>query len=362
MAKQGFGGQWVEVCRVGKAIDSTGKSRNITKEMLEAAVTNYNAGTHEAPLTIGHPKTDAPAYGWAEEFRMNGEVLEMKAGDTDDQFEQLIKDGRFRTRSVSMWESHPTVPAPNIKHVAFLGAEAPAVKGLRKIQFSETAEGESFVLEETINLQENNSMGLEDKDVEKVTEGVFEKIKNYFKSAEGAAAASPAIADLSEAKVAGMITEALSTAREEVTAEFKEQIETLTAENKDLKEKVDGQISSGKRAEIVSFVESIPAEKGKHFLKNAGVIEFMESLAEADATDEQPAICLSEGEGDDKVEHKLSRVDWFKNYVNAQESFVEFGEKFGGITATAAADTMVRNDVTKSINNTLGKSDEGGEK
>ena len=41
----------------------------------------------------------------------------------------------------------------------------------------------------------------------------------------------------------------------------------------------------------------------------------MESLAVADEADKEPAINFSEGEGDKKVEHKFSRLDWAKEFI-----------------------------------------------
>lgn len=353
MAKPGFNGQWIEVAKVGKFRDSKGVLRDLTPELLQSIVANFNAGGQEAPLTIGHPKHAAPAYGWITELRMNGDVLEMKAEDTADEFEGMIRDGRFRTRSAGILLKHPSMSAPTIDHVAFLGAEPPAVKGLRKIQFSESAEGESFDLEEPINLQEKNM--LEDKDVEKVTEGVFEKIKNFFKPAETGEASEAAAFSESQAKQ--LITEAVEAAK----AEFREQLEAKDAAIAELSERVDGQASGTRRAEIASFVESIPAEKGRHFLKRMGVVEFMESLADADAGDKDEAIRLSEGD----TEHKFSRLDWFKNYVNAQKSFVQFGEQFGDLKATAEAQLeMVNAEDVNELRKGMGvkKAADGGEK
>ncbi|HEV7700906.1 MAG TPA: hypothetical protein VGO43_11800, partial [Pyrinomonadaceae bacterium] len=246
MAKQGFGGQWVEICRAGRANDSKGISRSLDRKFLSDVIANYAAGSHDAPIVAGHPESDsAPAYGWATELRLNGDSLEARFTETNDDFEKLVEGGSYKKRSASFY-----LNPPNLRHVGFLGARPPAIKGLQDIKF---AEGESFVLEETINLQENE-MGLEDKDVEKVTEGVFEKIKNFFKTPEGTAAGEPA-ANFTEESAKKLIGDAVDAAK----AEFKEQLDAKDQVIADLSAKVDGQITGGKRAEIASFVESLPA-------------------------------------------------------------------------------------------------------
>jgi hypothetical protein len=344
MAKQGFKGQWVQIARVGKAVDSKGVGYDLTKGFLQKASDNYNASRelHEAPATVGHPASNAPAFGWADETRMNGDALEAKFSDTADEFEQMVRQGRFKKRSTNFYIDHPTLPSPNIRHIGFLGAAAPGVKGLRNIAFSE--EGESVVFEETFNNQEKN-MGLEDTDVEKVSESLFEKLKKLVKPSEGGTPASqPATtASFSEADAKTLIAEAVTEATKAITTEFTEKLAEKDEELKALRESVDAGTASGRRSEIVAFVEGIPAEKGKHFLRRAGVVEFMESLAVADAKDEAPAIAFSEGEGDKKEDHKFSRLDWFKNYVNAQKSFVQFGEKFGDLKASPEADAKMVN-------------------
>lgn len=345
MAKQGFGGQWIDLLKVTKAIDSTGVERDLTPELLQAIVTNFNAARIEAPITIGHPKKGDPAYGWIPALRLEGNTLQMLTEDTDDEFENMIRMGRFKTRSAGILTDHPTLKTPTIDHVAFLGAEPPAVKGLRNIQFTETRDGDSFAVETTINLQEKK---MEEKDLDQLPESFWDKFKSKlgiskteFKEG-GNPAPQPAAFTLSEASIKSMLAEAAAEATKTAKAEFAEELKTRDEKIAALTSSADANSAAGRRAAIVSFVESIPAEKGKHFLKRAGVVEFMEGLAAADAeAGDKKIVSFSEGEGDKKVDHNFSLVDWFKTYVDAQQSFIQFGEKFGSLTATDAADALV---------------------
>ena len=158
-----------------------------------------------------------------------------------------------------------------------------------------------------------------------------------------------------------MVANAVKAATENITADFTAKLDAKDTVINALRDDVNKQTSTGKRAEIVSFVEAIPAEKGKHFLKNAGVVNFLESLAVADEADKEPAINFSEGEGDKKVEHKFSRLDWAKNLLTALPAMISFGEKFGSLDASGVGSEMIAPDREKELTEKMGVS-EGGAK
>jgi hypothetical protein len=350
MAKIGFNGQWIDVCRVGKAVDSKGTARSLDRAFLEAVIANYAAGGHEAPLVVGHPESDtAPAFGWVKDLRLNGDILEAQFAETDDEFEQLVAAGRYKKRSASFY-----LDTPNLRHIGFLGAQPPAIKGLRDIQF---AEGESFAVESITNFKETV---MEEKDLDQMPESFWEKVKSKLGISPTAdlsekPAASTA-ASFSEAEARSLVDEAVKA----VKAEFAETVTKLEDANKNLQSQIDGQVAGGVKSEIASFVEAIPAEKGKHFLKRIGIAEFMESLAAADAADgETKAISFSEGEGDKKVDHEFTRLGWFKQLVGNLPNVVEFGEKFGNIVATKEADAMVNIDRVNAMKEAAGVAEEG---
>lgn len=334
MAKVGFKGQWIEIAKVGKAVDSKGVDRELSADWIQQVIANYAAGNHDAPAVLGHPESDsAPAFGWASDLRLNGDVLEARFADTNDEFEEAVRRGEYKKRSASFY-----LDPPNLRHIGFLGAQPPAIKGLRDIQF---AEGESFAVESTINFKETE---MKDFDVDQVPDSAWDKLKAKLgigaadTSEKSRAGEQPAVQSFSEADVQTLIDKAVAT----VAANFTEKVKGLETANADLLKRVDGGEASTRRGEIVSFVEAIPGEKGKHFLKRAGIVEFMESLDAADRKDgDTKAISFSEGTGDDKVDHKFSRLEWFKQLVNELPTIVEFGEKFGNIVATKDADAMI---------------------
>ena len=124
---------WIELFRAGHQVDSAGRSREWTEAELDQIVQNHSAAT-AAPIVIGHPKTDAPAYGWAQTLKREGKKLLGRFTQVEPSFADLVKEGRYRRRSVAIGEDPER--GFYLRHVGWLGAAAPAVKGLADVQFS----------------------------------------------------------------------------------------------------------------------------------------------------------------------------------------------------------------------------------
>lgn len=129
-----------------------------TKELSEIAVSYDAAGKHEAPLTIGHPKEAAPAWGWVKQVLHVGDKLKIVAEFTD-QLADLIKQGLYKKVSVGLYTpTDPTNPTPgkwHLHHVAFLGAEPPAVKGLESVAFTAEAQVVEMAEQDVVSLSMN---------------------------------------------------------------------------------------------------------------------------------------------------------------------------------------------------------------
>lgn len=130
---KGFDG-WIPVFRGGKQTDSSGKVHD-GDALIEKALANFNAATHEPPATIGHPADDQPAYGWVSGLKKGadklGNLLLAKFNQVEPTFAKMVKEGRLKKRSAAFY------PDGTLRHVAFLGAAPPAVKGLPDVAFSE---------------------------------------------------------------------------------------------------------------------------------------------------------------------------------------------------------------------------------
>ena len=60
---------WIDICRTGTWLDAKGRRVEVTDDMLAALATGYKQGD-PAPVVIGHPETDDPAWGWIDELRV----------------------------------------------------------------------------------------------------------------------------------------------------------------------------------------------------------------------------------------------------------------------------------------------------
>lgn len=122
----------IEVFRTGTHTDSSGNTRTWTEEDLDAIIKKYDPSQHEAPIVIGHPKDNAPAYGWVESLEKRGQSLWAKIKPTVNEFMDWLKKGLYKKVSIALY------PDLTLRHIGFLGAMPPAVKGLQPPQFSDS--------------------------------------------------------------------------------------------------------------------------------------------------------------------------------------------------------------------------------
>lgn len=149
----------IEILKPGSFTDVNGVRVTFTPRDIEELVATYDAACDPAPAVIGHPKTDDPAYAWTESLSLqNGRVV-AQIGQIDPGFENMVSAGRYKRISPSIYpRSHPANPAPGkyyLKHIGFLGAAPPAIKGLAPVAFSEDVNADCITIE--INLSEQKS-------------------------------------------------------------------------------------------------------------------------------------------------------------------------------------------------------------
>jgi hypothetical protein len=148
-AQQALQAQVIEIFKAGTHVDTAGNSRVFTVDDVKGMAAVYAPALHEAPLVIGHPMDDKPSQGWVTALEATDEgVLLMTARKVDPIFAADVKAGRFLKRSASFYPPHaPNNPAPGkwyLRHVAWLGAQPPAVKGLADVNFGATNDAVSF--------------------------------------------------------------------------------------------------------------------------------------------------------------------------------------------------------------------------
>ncbi len=130
----------IDVFRVGSFTDMTGGQHQVTEATLKEIASGYDKELHPAPVVIGHPVTDAPAYGWVDMLFIEGGTLKATLENTTAEFAEMVKAGRYKRVSISLFtpgsSNNPKPGTTYIKHVGFLGAAAPAVSGLKPVKFS----------------------------------------------------------------------------------------------------------------------------------------------------------------------------------------------------------------------------------
>ncbi|WP_155720791.1 peptidase [Acinetobacter venetianus] len=124
-------------------------TRNYSRDMLSECVAAYSPEVHEAPFVLGHPKHDDPALGWADHLELDDDgILWAYPKQLDADFAENVNAGKHNKVSASFYlPDSPNNPTPGklyLRHVGFLGAMPPAVKGLGTVQF---AEGETGIVE-----------------------------------------------------------------------------------------------------------------------------------------------------------------------------------------------------------------------
>lgn len=332
--KLGFGGQWIDLFKTGRHVgfDDDGKkvSVDIKPDFLKAVVDNYDATLHEAPACIGHPENDAPAFGWVAGMRVDGETLQAQFADTDPGFEQIVNEGRYKKRSPKFYlDEKGCGKFPYLRHVAWLGAEPPAVKGMRDVQrhaqFSEK-KGETVAFE--IEFSEGENMTDAEKKAlqEETRTGVIEYLKEKLGFGKDE---KPAAAAFSEADRAKLITDATAAA----SAAFSEELKKRDDKIAELTTQVQTQVGSSTRGELASFCDAMPGTV-LPWMKKIGLVQFMEGLDDTAVTKKVSVLSFAEENGRE-VEKPIDvpQRQWFKNFLTTLNKIpqVRFGESFGDI-------------------------------
>jgi hypothetical protein len=118
---------------------------------------------------LGHPENNMPAFGWIDGVKREGDVLFTRLKQVSAEFEQLVQRRRFKKRSVAFYK---TPNGLSLRHIGFLGAMPPEVKGLADVKLCEFRDGEF----QAIEFKE------EEMDKDDVKKTFMEGLKEFFSS------------------------------------------------------------------------------------------------------------------------------------------------------------------------------------
>jgi hypothetical protein len=124
--------KWFPILKTGTHKDSIGRSWTFGEAELDKLVKNYDPAKFEAPIVIGHPKEEDPAFGWVEELKREGDMLFAKPKQLDEEFRKLVNEGKFKKISAKM-----TPDLQQLLHVGFFGAYPTSVKSLPTVSLSD---------------------------------------------------------------------------------------------------------------------------------------------------------------------------------------------------------------------------------
>lgn len=307
--------QWVEVFRAGSQTSSSGYTKEWTKEDLEDIVKKYDAKNHEAPLVIGHPKDNDPAYGWVEGLKTDGKILYAKFKQVVPEFIEAVKKGLFKKRSISLYGDL------TLRHIGFLGAVPPAVKGLADIKFNEDNEVIEIEFEEK---KGEDNMTIE---LKKQIEDLQKQLKDSESSFNEQLGASKTEVEGLKSKLAAK--EAEITEKETAFNEVQKELDVLkkvneepelTEREKEFSEKIKAlelenqkQKKQNRVSEFKDFVNKLHGEGKIVSDFKSALIDIMEAIHDNGEFD------FAEGKADVLVK--------FKDYLEKQPALVSFKEE-----------------------------------
>lgn len=147
--------KWIEIARTGTFTDSAGRPQTFTEQDLDAIARAYDPDQRDAPLCIGHPKDNAPAFGWVEKLKRDGAKLFATFAHVPGEVKKLVAKKHYCHVSMSLMPDRV-----NLRHVALLGAAQPAIDGLRAVELNDG--GDAITVEFAASDGEGDSMTIEE--------------------------------------------------------------------------------------------------------------------------------------------------------------------------------------------------------
>lgn len=280
----------LHIFRAGKHVSNDGRSLTFSDADLSAIASSYSPGVHEAPLVVGHPQDNAPAYGWVESLRVAQGSLFAVPTQVDPAFAELVASGRFKKISASFYHADsPLNPKPGayyLRHIGFLGAMPPAIKGLGSAQFS----GSSV---DVVEVELSPSFQEQPKMDESIPGGP-------------------------QAQTPSKETEEKLSAREAQLAEREKAIADREAELAQREKEVAEREEKEREEEAESFSETL-VKAGKVLPRDKAPIAALLSTLKPDAT-------LSFSDSDGKSKKTLPTAQWLKSFLERQPKQIEYGE------------------------------------
>ncbi|MDA8156883.1 MAG: hypothetical protein M0Z52_10605 [Actinomycetota bacterium] len=301
----------IAVFKTGTHTDAQGNTRTWTNSDMDAIAAKYNPAEHEAPVVIGHPRENAPAYGWVEGLSNDGGTLWAEIKPTVEQFTDWLRQGLFKKRSISLY------PDLTLRHIGFLGATPPAVKGLPDFAFKDNGSVLEFQdLPDLPDLPDGPCPSRRTKGGSmNFWEGLKEKLAQTGMSFRELFGSDTPPVLYTEDDVRLERKKAEDAAREKTAADFAERERTLAS----WEDRLRAMEAQGRMKSVAEFIEGL---KQKGTLPPAmermgmGITSFMQAVAGLDAVYEFSA---------DKTK-KETPLEFMKAFLCSLPASINFGE------------------------------------
>ncbi len=295
----------IDIFRPGRHVPTTGEPMSFSEADLAAIAGAYDKALHEAPIVLGHPKTDDPAYGWVETLAFEDGALWATVSDVDPAFAEALQARRYDKRSSAFYgpdsRGNPTPGRFYLRHVGFLGAQPPGCKGLKPIAFAagedelvEFAETPAWDLSWALSTLGTMFRRMRDKLIEKASVAEADDIYPDYAIVQLETAAK-ALRDSAAATTQPAFAEpppASAAADPAATAALAERIAEVEAREAVLEEreqKAAAERAAARRGEDAAFVEGLVKQGRVSPGGAAAVVAFLQEL------DDSAAIAFSEG-------------------------------------------------------------------
>lgn len=328
----------IEIFKPGTFTAMNGTKYTFTPAQVQELADTYKPDFADAPLVVGHPKLTSPRFGHAGKLFVNAAgVLCADAADVVPEFAAAVAARLYTNVSASIYlpdaPGNPTPGKHYLRHIGFLGGTAPAVKGLKSVEFSSDQTGVvDFSYEDRLIVQ------------------IFRRMRDWIISKDGVAAADGILPEYQLSDLADSNTREELTGAEPIAA-FSNPTQTTEADLSQ-KEALDAQAAALllQKTELDGRAATIAAQEAT--IRKAGHADFaevlcasghllpaqkasvVEILTQLDAVNQVADFAVGD------ANHGKTGAALFKDFLAAQPKQVEFQRisKDGGDDTNQVAD------------------------
>lgn len=326
----------LHVFRAGTHTATDGKRYTFSEANIADMVDSYDPALSRAPLVVGHPKLDDPAYGWAGGFVRKGGEMFATPTAVEPQFAELVNAQRFSNISLSVYlPDTPGNPKPGHyypRHIGFLGAQPPAVKGLQRPQFADGDGAIEFAMPPARRLVGLGEIlkrlfqGQRDDTIERVgVEKADQLIPQWC--IDGITEATADNTDLAETDFAEAIQpEQIAMPNENNTAaDFaarETELNTRATEIAQREQAVQAREAEARRNDAAEFAETLVRAGQVLPRQQAGIVELLLAFPAGSV------LNFSEADGQAATDHDAQTL--LRNFLGDLPARVDFAEKSSG--------------------------------